>query len=159
MKKILFLSILSLLIICSCEPHHHYKTISKKTIKIKREKTKDPKTNEEFYWYFIGDFDAPSSYYYSSPVAVNDFKTVNWTSGKPNGFNKEEIEEEEIEQVDLENIEASIQPSIEEEVETTTETTSESEGNDGGEGDGGGDGGGGDSGGGDGGGGDGGGGE
>ena len=159
MKKLTILLLLCIGVFTSCNEHHaRYKTISKKTIKVKRDKVKNFTTNEEVYFYFIdgGSNSSSQSYYYTSTTPVSDFKGVDWTSGKPGNFNPQEIEEEEIEQVDLADLEASVQTEIEaenpSEISETDETVSDTDPGDASAGDSDGGGGGGDGGGGDGGG-------
>ena len=132
MKRILFLSILSFIVLISCNEQKRYKTVSKKSVKVTRYKTTNgtQSTNDDLYWYFIGYSDATNSsyYYYSSPNAISDYRRVNWSYGKTNDFNKEEVEEEEIEEVDLADLESSVQTSVEENPEEMGETeTTESE--------------------------------
>lgn len=149
MKKLLTLVLLSVLALYSCNVHEQqkrYKTISKKTIKVKRDKVKSTNSgSDEFaYWYFIGYADGGSNslpYYYYSSTPVSDFRNVSWTSGKPTNFNLQEVEEEETEQVDLADLEPSVQTEMETNptengVEETTESVETSEGETAGESDG-----------------------
>ena len=135
MKKLSILILLCIGVFTSCNEHQtRYKTISKKTVKVKRDKVKNPETNDEIYFYFIGDNGGSSSsgtYYYSSSTPISDFKNISWISGRPANYNLKQVEEEETEEVELSDLEASIQTEIEtenpSEISETTETVTESD--------------------------------
>lgn len=110
MKKLIFLMVLSLAFACG-QPTHHHKSYAKQTMHSYQ--TQDDSGNWIWWYIMMSNNGSTTNYYsYSSPVAVTDFSSVQFTQSATAPIDLQEAKEMAEQEMTVEELPAEMQAEI-----------------------------------------------